>query len=626
MKEETVKVKEHYRRFSQSPELTVERAEGKPRTLTFSASSETPYERWFGIEVLSHEPTAVRLDRAKGGSMPLLFNHNMNDPIGMITKAWLDGNRMMVNSQLFDTPRADEIVKMIDGGLRNVSIAYRINKIEENKGTDTFTVTDWEPFETSVVTVPADPTVGIGREYEVRMLRNEVNNPAAAPAEADLPRRTVMSDESKPAAVTATVEPNGKKELTPIEQDARRTQAIKTLCKMNRLDEKFEAMFIGQGLSVEDVSEEILKVVEQRGKNNATAVSKIGMGDNDTQKYSMLRAVAAIVKNSWADAPFELECSRAVAKQMNRAADPHKFFIPFEVLQRPMMDLPRVRASRDLTVATTTAGGFLVGTENMGFIDLLRNRSVAFRMGARRMSGLVGNVTIPRLSAAGTMYWLATEATAVTESQQTFEQLSLAPNNAAAYTEISRQLLLQSSPSAEQIVSNDLATIVALGVDKAALAGTGTEQPQGIIGTSGVLTTTGVPAGSMNYVGILEAQTDVAGANVQPVAGGYVTTPTVAALAMTRVKFSSTASPLWEGNVWDGSMAGFPAMSSLQMGAGTMIFGDWSELVIAEWGVLEVDVNPYANFQAGIVGIRCMYSVDVGVKRPAAFSTMSSIT
>jgi HK97 family phage major capsid protein len=65
--------------------------------------------------------------------------------------------------------------------------------------------------------------------------------------------------------------------------------------------------------------------------------------------------------------------------------------------------------------------------------------------------------------------------------------------------------------------------------------------------------------------------------------------------------------------------AGFPAMSTNQMPAAAMYFGDWSSLVIAEWGVLEIEVNPYAGFQAGIIGIRAMMTIDVGLRYPAAF-------
>ena len=73
-------------------------------------------------------------------------------------------------------------------------------------------------------------------------------------------------------------------------------------------------------------------------------------------------------------------------------------------------------------------------------------------------------------------------------------------------------------------------------------------------------------------------------------------------------------------------MAGFPAMSSMQMPTADMLFGDWQEVVVGEWGVLEVEVNPFANFAAGIIGVRAIYSMDVGVRRAAAFSLATSIT
>jgi HK97 family phage major capsid protein len=261
----------------------------------------------------------------------------------------------------------------------------------------------------------------------------------------------------------------------------------------------------------------------------------------------------------------------------------------------------------------------------MGFIEMLRNRSVAFRMGARRLSGLQGNVTIPRQSAAATAVWLANEASTLTESQQTFVQLALTPKNVGAYTEISRQLVLQSSPGAEGIVTDDLAQTTAVAVDLASLEGSGAGgQPTGISNTAGIGSVTGT---SLAAAGIIEFMSDVAASNVMPARPGYVTTPAVAALLMVRPELPTTGTTrLWTGNLFDGALFGIPAMSSNQPTAATMVFGDWQELVIAEWGVLEVEVNPFANFQAGIIGVRAIYSMDVGVRRPFAFSRATTIT
>ena len=281
-------------------------------------------------------------------------------------------------------------------------------------------------------------------------------------------------------------------------------------------------------------------------------------------------------------------------------------------------------STRRHSCSVPSAAGYLVQTGNMGFIEMLRNRSVAFRMGALRLSGLQGNVTIPRQSAAATAYWLGTEATQITESQQTFTQLAMTPKTCGAYTEVSRNLMMQSSPAAEGIVTDDLARTTAVAADLAVIRGSGLAgQPLGIVGTTGIGSVTGT---SFTKAAVLEFQSDVASSNVVPVRGGYVTTPAVAVLAASRVQFTGSQEPIWTGNIWDGAMAGFPAMTSNQMASGTCLFGDWNEVVVAEWGVLEVEVNPYANFQAGILGIRCMYSLDVGVRRPFAFSYSPAMT
>ena len=278
---------------------------------------------------------------------------------------------------------------------------------------------------------------------------------------------------------------------------------------------------------------------------------------------------------------------------------------------------------RDMTVGTDSAGGYLRGTINISFIEMLRNRMVAFQMGATRLSGLVGNVTIPKQTAGATAYWLSTEATAITEGNQTFGQLALTPKTVGAYTEVSRLLQLQSSPDIDMLVMNDLAQQVAIAADKAVLNGTGGEQPTGIIGTAGIGGFTGT---TLALAALLDAQADVAGNNALSKTCGYVTTPVVAALLMARQRFTSTDTPLWEGNLNDGTIIGFKAMSSANIPTGDMIFGDFAQVVVGEWGVLELAVNPAANFPAAITGLRATYTMDVGVRFAGAFSVATSIT
>jgi HK97 family phage major capsid protein/HK97 family phage prohead protease len=628
------------------------RAEDGLTKISFSASSETPIERWFGEEVLSHEKSAIRLDRVKRGAMPLLFNHGWDDPIGMVDAARVENERLVVDAHLFQTNRAAEVTAMLKGGLRNVSIGYRLHVVEEDKKTGTFTARDWEPYEASIVSVPADPSVGIGRQqgdevFEVRILR------ASQPADSANQRKgpSIMKTDAELAAEREAAEKEAKAKREKDERDARekaereaqeklqqrsaqdleqgRIRAINNLAQANKIPENIRDTWIRQGYNLEQVSNDILNMLEQRGKSNPQPASRLGLTGVETQRFSLARAIVAASSKDWKNAGFELECSRAVAQKLNRVAEEYKFYIPFEVMERPLDQAVREYLAglgrRDLTVATAGAGGFLVGTENIGFIEMLRNRSVAFRMGARRLSGLQGSVTVPRQSAAATAVWLANEASTATESQQTFVQMALAPKNVGAYTELSRQLLLQSSPGAEGIVTDDLAQVVATAADLGVLEGSGAGgQPTGISGTAGIGSVTGT---SLAADGVLEFQSDVAGANVTPMRPGYVTTPAVAALLMVRPELPTTGTTrLWTGNIWDGALFGIPAMSSNQLTAASAIFGDWQEVVVGEWGVLEVEVNPYANFQAGIIGVRAMYSMDVGVRRPFAFSRATSIT
>jgi HK97 family phage major capsid protein len=340
----------------------------------------------------------------------------------------------------------------------------------------------------------------------------------------------------------------------------------------------------------------------------------LDMERKDVQRYSLMRAVRAMVDRDWSNAGLEKEASEAIAKRAGKGPQHGGFYVPYDI------------QTRDLSAGSSTQGQKLVATDLLGgsFIDLLRARSVVGGLGATMLTGLVGNVAIPRQSGAGTGYWLTNEATAITESNQTFDQVPLAPKNVGAYTEISRQLMMQSTPSVDALVMSDLAKVVALAIDLAALEGDGSGgAPTGIASTSGIGAVTGT---SIAYAGILEFQTDLAAANALTSNCAYLTTPAVAALLAQRARFSSTDTPLWQGNVMDGQMSGFRATTTTAVTAASMVFGNFSDVVIGEWGVLELAMNPYANFAAAITGIRAIQTVDVGIRHAASFSRATSIT
>ena len=353
---------------------------------------------------------------------------------------------------------------------------------------------------------------------------------------------------------------------------------------------------------------------QQKIEAQRMAEQALGISRNESRPYSISKAIRRAMDGLAPDG-FEGECHQAMVRKYGETRTTGAFKVPTGIV-----------VARDMTAATAANGGYIVGTDLRAdlFIDMLRNRTVVGQMGATFLTGLVGNVAIPKQTASATAYWLTNEATDITESQPTLAQLSLTPKNVGAYTEVSRQLLLQATPNIDTLIMNDLARVLAVAIDKAALDGDGTGgAPTGISNTSGIGSVTGT---SLAYAGLLQLQTDLGNALRQGAEVGYVSTPAVAALLSQRSKVASTYSPLWDGNVHDGTVCGFKAMSSNQMTAGSMVFADWSQLLIGEWGSLEIAVNPFANFTAGITGIRAIQTVDVAVRQASAFSRATSIT
>jgi HK97 family phage major capsid protein len=351
----------------------------------------------------------------------------------------------------------------------------------------------------------------------------------------------------------------------------------------------------------------------------------LDMPSRDVKKYSLLRAIKTKYESVMSHAGgfggptfsgVEAEAHEELCKRFGPPSHQGRFYVPADIL------------CRDLTAASPTGGGHLVGTSNRSFIDLLRNFSAAFRLGVQRFPGLRENVTLPRQTGGATVNWLSSESAQATESGLiAFDQVTGEPHTAAAYVEISRQLLLQSDPGAEFIVSRGLAADVAVAADYAVFAGVTTNnEPQGIIGTIGVGTS--ISGATLNYSGLVQAQKDIADLNavLDPGSLGYITTPTVAEILKGRQRFTGTDSPLWRGAIHQGEIEGVVALSSRQIPAGTLIHGDFSQAVVCEWGVLSVEVNPFAHFQAGVVGVRAMYSLDVLILQPASFTVISSIT
>jgi len=582
------------------------------RTVELAFASTEPYDRYWGREILSISRSAMRLDRIGNGRAPLLMDHDTCDLVGVVESVQIGADQVARAVVRFGkSARAEEVFADVQAGIRaNVSVGYIIHKavlVETEDGVDTYQVTDWEPYEVSIVAVPADPTVGIGRSDTPVIQRQ-----AAAPvAPAIQPEPTTMATEA-PALNTSP------------DAAAERAAERKRVSEMLAIGDQF-AKFGGKELALKSIEAgESIDALRSQVMNAITAAQSaapaaLDMEPKEVKRFSVLRAIRAMADRNWAQAGLEREATQAICKRMGIDEPVHGgFYLPEDVQYAQRYN------KRDLTVATSSAGGYLVATQNMSFIEMLRARARALDIGVTMMDGLVGNVTIPKQTAAATAYWLSTEATAITESQQTFGQLALSPKTVGAYTELSRLLLLQSSPAAESVVMADLAKVLGLGIDLAVFEGSGASgQPTGVSATGGIGSVTGT---SLALAGVVEFQTDVATNNALTLGCAYVTTPAVAGLLAQRQRFTSTDTPLWRGNILDGTVEGFRGTTTTQVTAASMTFGDWSQVVLAMWGVLEIALNPYASFAAAITGVRAIQSCDVGVRQAGAFSRATSIT
>ncbi len=266
------------------------------------------------------------------------------------------------------------------------------------------------------------------------------------------------------------------------------------------------------------------------------------------------------------------------------------------------------------------------------FIDMLRNRMVVRRAGATVLSGLVGDVTIPRQTSGATAFWVAESGSPV-ETRQGTDQVALNPKTVGAFTDISRRLLLQSSIDVENFVRSDLATVIALAIDLAALHGTGVaNQPRGIASTPGIGVVVGGANGAVpSWAHVVALETAAAIANADVGALSYITNARVRGRMKQTQKLAATDSVmLWETNA--SPLNGYPVhvtnqvASDLTRGTGTglsaIFFGNWSDLMIGHWGTLDILVDPYTGGTAGTVRVIALQDVDVAVRMPASFSVM----
>jgi len=564
------------------------------RSFEFPFSSEYPVMRYFGNEVLSHEMEAADLGRLNDGA-PLLFNHDPDRVVGVVERAWVDGEkkRGYAKVRFSRNSFAQEILADVrDNILRGISFGYSIDKMEERGGD--FVATRWSPYEVSVVSIPADPTIGIGRSL------NDETVIQAAPAASPTPEPEMEN--------TPDLEVIRSKAA---EAERTRIAAINALGEKHQMQDLARELVEG-GRTLDEARAAVLEKLgsqpmEEPIRSADITSNDVGLSDKETRSFSFARALNYLANPSDASArraaEFEIEVGKAAAQKYERASN--GIVIPNEVLRR------------DLVVGTPTAGGNLVADELLAgsFIDLLRNRLALAQAGVTMLTGLQGNISIPRQTSAATAYWVG-ENGSPTESQQAIDQVNMTPKTVGAYVDYSRRLLLQSSIDVEGMIRNDLARVIALELDRAAIYGTGSSnQPLGLTNTTGIGSQTITTYGTFEeYIGM---ETDVASANADAGSLRYIINAAARGALKSTAKSSSAVAA---GFVFeDGEINGYPVIVSNQLANNDALFGDFSMMIMGMWSGLDLTVDPYAGATAGTVRVIALQDVDVAVKQPGAF-------
>lgn len=370
----------------------------------------------------------------------------------------------------------------------------------------------------------------------------------------------------------------------------------------------------------------------QEATRSAPAILHHGRGDGNfedrARSYSLIRAIAH-QSGIAVDAGNEIEISQELQRRSGIAAE--GILAPTQIFEK------RVITS---TLPVGGPGGNVIPTDFMAgqYIDSLRDSLATARLGARVLSNLHGNVAIPRLTVSATGEWVAENA-GLTASDQEHDQVTLTPKHVGAMTEVSRNMLQQSSPDINRLLVDDFAALLARAIDKGALIGGGANEPTGVLATVGIGDVPGGAAGlAPTYANIVALTTAIANANAMQGNLGFISNSKFVGKVATTLKSSADTASNFIMSPGAGSLADFKFIMSnlipsnlVKGGSGAvcsaLIFGNWSDLIIGYWSAFDVLVNPFEStaYSKGNVLVRAMATCDVAVRHVKSFAATKDI-
>lgn len=599
---------------------------GEESVVRCSVSSETPYLRYMkdpetgnyvdAYEVLGHKDGEIDFSRMRDGLV--IQDTHWGDQIGIMDKPEVKDGKICGTVRFCSDERSKCIEKDALAGIRrNMSVGYIVNEYKRDgvaeDGYPIFRVTKWTPYEASFVPVPADTNIGVGRSSDPNGKRGGV---AANPA-----GKSESAAAGKPSAAN---ERNNKMKHTgeQVAEAFRLASAahmehaeVKELLESK---ENFEEVRSALMDKLEAYQKELAKKPAAPAKPAERAeILDEGERKEVKQRFSVMK-VLRFLAGQKEDIGYEREVSDEIAKRCGKSAQ--GFYIPSCVRTVVAGD----PANKGTTGANTIATNLLAGE----FIEAVHDRMVLAAAGMRTISGLVGNVEIPK-GGAVSGHWISAEGNDAQEETPEFGQVAATPHTAGAYVDLTRKFLMQTSISAEAFVTTELLMGIATLFEEAGFCGAGTSgAPLGIANTVGVPTesfSAGAP--TLENLANMVAKCDTN--NTLAAAMRWVMNPAVwaklrctydwQAVVEDGAKVGGVSSGHYLLDVLTKTMEGFPYFTSNLCKAKELLFGDFSQLVMMLWGGTDITVDPYSLSKSGGLRIVALQDCDFIVRRPTAF-------
>lgn len=371
--------------------------------------------------------------------------------------------------------------------------------------------------------------------------------------------------------------------------------------------------------------EDMKKLAEGRGLKTARMFDEKESAEI-RKHYDITRAIRSLMRDVNVDAGFELEIDSEIGRRNKNIIVPAGLRVPYAALS----------GARTLGVSDAQgidgSGAALVSTDHRPdlFISPLEAKTILAKSGALILDGLVGDISIPK-SKGVEAYWVATEGAPADDAEAEFTSVKGSPHTLGAKCDLTRKLVMQSSPDARDIITNLIISAVSRGVDKAGLAGTGTNgQPLGLLNTEGVNVITGITKGAptkKNIEDFISALDDenvdadklrfLCPAAVKGCLGSTLDYTPIKNADEEIVAAASAARYLYEKGLCDD----IPLTFSNLCPAKKLILGDWSEMMICGWGdALSLTVDPYSLSTSGGVRVVVLKDVDILIRHPEAFA------